>query len=88
MKALWLNKCSQLWFSAAIDSSRKLRVVRNEKPWLMDIEADPDEITNFFDGPEYEDVKKRLAKELLNYNEKCNVSNGFIKGQLNQMLKQ
>ena len=77
----------QLWFSAAIDSRYKLRVARNEKPWLMDIEADPDEITNFFDDSKYEDVKKRLAKELLIYNEKYNDSNKFIEEQIKKILK-
>ena len=77
----------QLWFLAAIDSRYKLRVSGNEEPWLLDIEADPDEIVNYFASPEYEDVKKRLARELLVYNEKFNEGDDKISVQLEKMMK-
>ncbi len=56
-------------FVAAIDSRYKLFVdPQDDKPWLFDIEKDPNELINFIDDPAYSDVIKRLAPELIKFN--------------------
>lgn len=63
--ASWNNVTfSRLGFIAAIDSRYKLHLAGKAKPWLLDIEDDPDELKNYIDDPAHQDVVKRLAKEL------------------------
>ena len=50
---------------AAFDQRYKLVLSNADKPWLFDLETDPDELRNFFGRDGYQDVTKRLKKELL-----------------------
>ena len=50
---------------AAFDQRYKLVLSSADKPWLFDLETDPDELRNFFGRDGYQDVTKRLKKELL-----------------------
>ena len=35
--------------------------------WLFDLKKEPEELTNFFNDPEYREVVRRLSSELLRY---------------------
>jgi len=48
----------------------KLIVSPRDDPWLIDMEKDPDELKNFFQDPEYRDVVRDLAGELIAYGKK------------------
>ena len=50
---------------AAFDQRYKLVLSSADKPWLFDLQTDPDELRNFFGREGYADVTKRLKKELL-----------------------
>ena len=52
------------YWVAAITDRYKLVIGKNEKPWLIDLEKDPDELTNFYAEPEYEAIASRLTAEL------------------------
>ncbi|MCB1230438.1 MAG: sulfatase [Verrucomicrobiae bacterium] len=54
------------WFGA-VTSRHKLILSNQDDPWLLDLEADPDELINHLDHPDQSDTVKRLAKALLNY---------------------
>ena len=49
---------------AAFDRRYKLVLSEADKPWLFDLEKDPDELRNFFGREGYDEVAKRLKKEL------------------------
>ena len=50
---------------AAFDRRYKLVLSNSDKPWLFDLQKDPDELMNFFGREGYTDVTNRLKKELL-----------------------
>ncbi|VGO17423.1 Arylsulfatase [Pontiella desulfatans] len=52
------------WWVAAVDNRYKLVLDKTEKPWLIDLEKDPDELVNFYTDPAYADTAKRLQDEL------------------------
>lgn len=54
------------WFGALTDRY-KLIYAPEDEPWLIDLEKDPDELTNFYNDLEYQNTIKELAIELLNY---------------------
>tara|TARA_R110002096_G_scaffold163992_3_gene331633 strand:+ start:3133 stop:4602 length:1470 start_codon:yes stop_codon:yes gene_type:complete len=55
---------SEGWISA-VTPRHKLILSSHDKPWLLDLETDPDELINFIDAqPE---VAKELARDLSNY---------------------
>ncbi|MBT5717848.1 MAG: sulfatase [Opitutae bacterium] len=49
---------------AAFDRRYKLVISTSDKPWLFDLEKDPDELVNFYGRDEYKDEFTRLEKEL------------------------
>ncbi|MBS2211288.1 sulfatase [Carboxylicivirga mesophila] len=49
---------------AAVDNRYKLVLSPVDKPWLFDLEKDPDELVNFYDQPEYKEIGERLKNEL------------------------
>ena len=57
---------------AAITSRYKLIVSPTDAPWLIDMQADPDELRNFCTNPEYRPVVQGLARELLAYGTQFN----------------
>ncbi|WP_010136720.1 sulfatase family protein [Ochrovirga pacifica] len=77
---------SRLGYYAAITSRYKLSVQSKGKPWLLDIEADPDEVLNFIDDKKYSDVIVKLSKELKNYMKISGDNNKKIKEQVEQLL--
>lgn len=52
---------------AAITPRYKLIVSPKDDPWLLDLDADPDEIINFYDNPEYRDTVRDLSIRLIQY---------------------
>ena len=48
----------------AQDTCYKLVVSNTDKPWLLDLEKDPDEIINYYNQPEYSDIAAKLMAEL------------------------
>jgi uncharacterized sulfatase len=50
---------------AAFDRRYKLVISTSDKPWLFDLEKDPDELVNFYGRDEYKDVGLHLDTELL-----------------------
>jgi uncharacterized sulfatase len=49
---------------AAFDRRYKLVISTTDKPWLFDLEKDPDELVNFYGRDEYKDHFVRLENEL------------------------
>jgi len=50
---------------AAVGPRYKLVLSPTDMPWLFDLEADPDEITNFYYDPAYETIAQTYLEELL-----------------------
>lgn len=57
---------------AAVTTRYKLVVSPQEKPWLFDLQTDPDELTNVFQEPKYRDILRSMARDLLAYGKKYN----------------
>ena len=63
LKAIRENEPRAL--SLGYDTDRyKLVIGKNEEPWLIDLEKDPDELTNFYSATGYETIANRLTYEL------------------------
>lgn len=77
---------SKLGFIAAINSRYRLHLAGKDRPWLLDIQADPNELTNFIDDPAYEGTAKRLAKELKGFMKRCDVANDTLEARLDEIL--
>lgn len=54
------------WLMAVTDQY-KLVISNSDKPWLFDLERDPDELVNFVDFPAYRDVLKKMGSQLKRY---------------------
>ena len=52
---------------AAVTTRYKLVVSPRDVPWLFDLQADPDELHNGFEKPEYRDTLRTLSQALLAY---------------------
>jgi arylsulfatase A-like enzyme len=59
------------WLCAVTDNYKLVYSPRGE-PWLFDLQNDPNELTNLFSHPDYQDVVQRLTAELANYCRKRN----------------
>ncbi|NQU53833.1 MAG: sulfatase [Bacteroidetes bacterium] len=63
---------------AAVTSQYKLILSKNDEPWLIDMETDPDELINFAKEPDKAGIVKELANQLNGYAQKHNDS--FLQG--------
>ncbi|MCH7725604.1 MAG: sulfatase [Planctomycetes bacterium] len=54
------------WLSVVTDRY-KLVYSPIDPPWLLDLQRDPDEVTNFFQHAGYREIVQRLSKSLRNY---------------------
>ncbi|WP_066627398.1 sulfatase family protein [Labilibacter marinus] len=52
------------WWVAAVDNQYKLVLDKKEKPWLLDIKEDPNELINFYGKEGYKEIGEKLQKEL------------------------
>jgi len=57
---------------AAFTGRYKLIVSTKDRPWLIDMQQDPDELKNFCFNPEYRELVRTLSKELLDYGKRFN----------------
>ncbi len=51
----------------AVSDRYKLVMATNDRPWLFDLERDPDEVLNMINNVAYREIARELAKELENY---------------------
>jgi len=63
---------------AAFTSRYKLIISKNDDPWLIDMETDPDELINFINEPGKAEIVKELANGLNEYRQKY--SDPFLQG--------
>jgi|TARA_B110000495_G_C23036186_1_gene618897 arylsulfatase A-like enzyme len=63
-RVVYIRQSSGGWV-AAFDHRFKLVLSASDRPWLFDLEKDPDELINFYDRAEYADEFERLKKELI-----------------------
>jgi arylsulfatase A-like enzyme len=61
------NSGTSAQWLAAVDARYKLVLSVNDRPWLFDSQADPDELLNFYGRPGTENVTRRLAAALEGY---------------------
>ncbi len=74
---------------AAVTKRHKLVYSPGDDPWLFDLQKDPDELTNFYNNPDYKETAQKLAKQLIEYSQKYNdprIEQKDIKKQLNKLL--
>ncbi|WP_452229127.1 MULTISPECIES: sulfatase family protein [unclassified Lacinutrix] len=52
------------WWVTAVSDRYKLVIDKNEKPYLFDLEKDPDELINFYYDKAYSEIAKMMQTEL------------------------
>lgn len=52
------------WWVCAVNRHYKLILDKKEKPWLIDLDKDPFETTNYYYHSDYKDIAKLFQKEL------------------------
>lgn len=70
-RIVYFTKAGGSWFSV-VNNRYKLVVSREDKPWLFDLERDPDELINFYQDPEYKPISTKFMKDLKNKMERYN----------------
>ncbi len=65
-------------WTAAVTSRYKLILSKNDIPWLIDMETDPDELINFINESDKTSIVKELANKLNEYAERH--SDPFLQG--------
>ena len=53
------------YWACALEGQYKLVLDKKEIPWLIDLKADPNELTNFASDPKYKKIVNKMSKELL-----------------------
>ncbi|WP_366184047.1 sulfatase-like hydrolase/transferase [Flavobacterium ovatum] len=76
----------KLGFYGAVTSQYKLLATQKEVPWLLDIQADPNERTNFINDPKYSDVAKKLAIALKGYMKNQKDNNKGVAEKLDEII--
>jgi uncharacterized sulfatase len=59
-------------WSAAVSDRYKIIYSPVDDPWLFDLKEDPDEMVNQFHNPEYREIIRDMAKEMIAYGQKYN----------------
>ncbi len=62
-RTVYITNANNRWV-AAVNNRYKLVLSPKDKPWLFDLEKDPDELINFYNKPEYSKIAEELQKEL------------------------
>ena len=52
------------WWVSAVNDRYKLVIDKREKPYLFDLQVDPDELINFYNNKEYATIAKMMQTEL------------------------
>ena len=63
-RIVYLRQAAGRWV-AAVDHRYKLVLSADDKPWLYDLEKDPNELTNVYDDPLYRATAQRLKLQLV-----------------------
>jgi uncharacterized sulfatase len=63
-RVVYITNAASRWV-AAVDRRYKIVLSPSDDPWLFDLEKDPDELTNFYDHPEYKEIAAKLQAELV-----------------------
>lgn len=59
----YFAKCGG-WWASAVSDRYKLVIDKKEKPYLFDMEKDPNELINYYNDPAYADIAKKMQTEL------------------------
>ncbi|WP_182870900.1 sulfatase family protein [Rhodopirellula sp. JC639] len=80
---------SPSWF-AVITDRYKLVLSMSERPWLFDLESDPDELKNSIGLDQNRDIVRHLATRLRDYaqSQETGFLNAKLKTQIERLLKQ
>jgi uncharacterized sulfatase len=70
-RTVYITNANKRWV-AAVNNSYKLVLSPQDKPWLFDLEKDPDELTNFYNDPSYKVIGDELMTELYTQMERYN----------------
>jgi uncharacterized sulfatase len=70
-RIVYLTNAHSNWV-AAVNNRYKLVLSPVDKPWLFDLEKDPDEMTNFYNNPEYKEIAEKFTNELYRQMEEYN----------------
>ena len=70
-RTVYITNANKRWV-AAVNNSYKLVLSPKGKPWLFDLEKDPDEFINFYNNPEYRKIAQKMEQELYVQMEKYN----------------
>ncbi len=62
-RIVYLTNAFSRWV-AAVNNRYKLVLSPSDKPWLFDLQKDPDELINLYNKPGYEAISKELTTEL------------------------
>lgn len=62
-RVVYLTNAGGRWV-AAVNSRYKLVLSPQDKPWLFDLEKDPNEMVNLYNDTEYKDIASKLMQEL------------------------
>jgi len=63
-RVVYIRNAGGRWV-AGIDRRFKLVLSTADRPWLFDLEADPDELVNAYNAPEHQATAQRLMKALM-----------------------
>ncbi len=72
------------WF-AVMNDRYKLVLSLSERPWLFDLQQDPDELKNSIELAENQDVVRKLAGNLRDYTQKQD--SGFLNKKLDEQMQ-
>lgn len=77
----YMTGSSSNW-TASVNNRYKLVLSVQDKPWLFDLEKDPDELINFYNHPEYVEIAKNMQQALLDqmkqYKDRALIKNQLI----------
>lgn len=62
-RIVYITNANKRWV-AAVNNRFKLVLSPSDKPWLFDLEKDPDELINFYNNSEYIKIAQEMEKEL------------------------
>lgn len=72
MRGTTKNVADTSGWIAAVTPTHKLILSSNDDAWLLDLEKDPDELTNFINDPDQKEHVTFLAEQLKQYAERTN----------------
>ncbi|MCK4922234.1 MAG: sulfatase-like hydrolase/transferase [Bacteroidales bacterium] len=70
-RIVYLTNAFSRWV-AAVNNRYKLVLSPVDKPWLFDLQEDPDEMINFYNNPKYSEIAKKMEDELYRQMEQYN----------------